>query len=632
MPPKRPRPLAPSDDSSSKRSRAASSDTSHAEKPYPCDQCDLSYVNGSSLGRHKREGHKREKHGTPTKFGCMRCGSNFLRPEGVKNHIDKNRCSSLRGDVTQPQQLLQTGGSVPVSCIKDPFASFLESDAWSPYRNSLPTAPQDDFSTHDMDPSLLTTASHDTGLLKPFHPVDRPERAKRLEHATSSLSSLASGGLEVSDWAWRYISCAGVLHNYMYDQIKLAERYETKKEKRFRDQRERREWKESRCTRPRPPCRIPLPPAFDLPPPQDLEYLLLLQRRARRRLYVMEAFHVTHRKFTLHALEHVDSGPTECRSGRIVRHTANVKQAWTDAVTTAHRLLSGKLPRELHSVLGVAQLASAICSAMNDIDSPIASEDKFLSDLSRWRQLLPSESHASFDCYANSLWDNRPPSDLAWEVHHDTETLLYFQDLLAEMLSHIEFMPPGEVDLASALPPLDLVSHSQDIPTHSSVSPIPIFHEASPAVMDDLDIPNEDDLKPSTLAEFTLFAVGAIFALIMAYILRKSPPPTLHKSALTTPSSIHRSLHRPGLVPLLHHNGPSITRPSRPASLAAACIPSYKLPASRTLDPAIGNGPHSRCRDAGPPTSPAHDARRPGLAAAHYALLRRLCRSRLRLV
>jgi hypothetical protein len=96
-----------------------------------------------------------------------------------------------------------------------------------------------------------------------------------------------------------------------------------------------------------------------------------------------------------------------------VRHTANVKQAWTDVVTTAHRLLSGKLPRELHSVLGVAQLASAICSAMNDIDSPIASEDKFLSDLSRWRQLLPSESHAAFDCYANSLWDNRPPSDLA---------------------------------------------------------------------------------------------------------------------------------------------------------------------------------------------------------------------------
>jgi hypothetical protein len=529
MPPKRPRPLAPSDDSSSKRSRAASSDTSHAEKPYPCDQCDRSYENSSSLGRHKREEHKREEHGTPTKFGCRHCGSKFLRPEGVKNHIDKNRCSSLRDDVTQRQQLLQTGSWLPVSCIEDPFASFLESDAWSPYRNSLATAPQDDFSSHDMDPSLLTTASYDTAFLKRFHPVARPERAKRLEHATSSLSSLASGGLEVPRFPW-YTLGAADFEDYD-EQFKLAKRYETKKAKRFREQQERREWKESRCTRPRPPCRIPLPPAFDLPPPQDLEYLLFLQGRARRRLYVMEAFHSTHRKFTVHALEHMDSKPTECRSGRIVRHTANVKQAWTDAITTAHRLLSGKLPRELYSVLGVAQLASAIRSAMDDPDSPMASEDKFLSDLSRWRQLLPLQSHAAFDFYADLLWYNRPPSDLAWKETQDMDTLVYFQDLLSEMLSHIESTPPEEVNLDSALPPLDVVSYSQDSPTHSPVSPLRIPNEVTPAFIDSLDILNEDDFKPSTLAEFTLFAAGAVFALILVYILRKS---TVHPPQVST--------------------------------------------------------------------------------------------------
>jgi hypothetical protein len=555
----------PFEDSPSKRSRTASSDTSRAEKPYPCDQCDLSYENSPSLGRHKRE-----KHGTPTKFGCMHCGAEFLRPEGVKNHIDKNICSSLRGELPPPLTLHHTGDWAPDSYMEGHIASPNGSDSWSPCQDSLPTAP-----------------------------------ARRLEQTRSYLWSLGASVQNI------LLSAASARFAF----LEYCERYRRDK---------------SRCTRPRPPSRSPWPPAFDLPPPQDLEYLLLLQRRARRRLCVMEAFHLTHRKFTLHALELMDSNPTECRSGQIMRHMASVKQAWKDGVDAAHRLLSGKLPRELHSVLGVAQLASAIRSAMDDIDSPIASEDKFLSDLSRWRQLLPFESYAAFDCYADSLWDNRPPSDLAWKTTQDVDTLVYFQDLLADMLSHIESTPPEEVDLGFAPPPLGVVSHSQDSPTHSPVSSIPIPDQVSPATINNLDIPNEDDFKPSTLADLALYAAGAIFALILAYILRKSPAPPLHKSALTPRSSIHRSLHRPSLVPLLHHYGASITRPPRPVSLAAPCIPSYKLPASPTLDPAIGNGPHPRCRDADPPTSPVYDARRPGVAAAHRAVFRRHCRGQLR--
>ena len=492
MPPKRLRSLAPSGDSPNKRSRAASSDTSQAEKPYPCNQCDLSYENSPSLGRHKRE-----KHGTPTKFGCKHCGAEFLRPEGVKNHIDKNICSSLQLRGSLMRHTDNWALAWTASFMADHIASPNGSDPSSPYQHSC-----------------------------------LPARVRRFEQTISWLFSLGASGESALRDSRAY-------DEFVPEMGSFAERRE----------RERHERDKSRCTRPRPPCKSPLPPAFDLPPPQDLEYLLLLQRRARRRLYVMEAFRSTHRKFTLHALEHMDSNPTECRSDQIMRHMASVKQAWKDGVDAAHRLLSGKLPRELHSVLGVAQLASAIRSAMDDIDSPIASEDKFLSDLSRWRQLLPSESHAAFDCYADSLWDNRPPSDLAWKTTQDVDTLVYFQDLLADMLSHIESTPPEEVDLASALPSLDVVTHSQDSPTHSPVSPIPIPPEVPPATINNLDIPNEDDFKPSTLADLALYAAGAIFALILAYILRKSPPSTLHKSALTPRSSIHRSLHRSSLVP-----------------------------------------------------------------------------------
>jgi hypothetical protein len=437
------------------------------------------------------------------------------------------------------------------SNMKDYIASSNGSDPWPPHRHSLPTAP----------------ASH-------------------LEQTRSYLSSLGTSGKSALQDNRTY----PVVHDYR-ERLRLLGVLMWLSEP-----------DKSPCTIPRPPSTSPWPPAFDLPPPQDLEYLLLLQRRARRRLYVMEAFRSTHRKFTLHAQEHVDSNPTECQ---IMRHIASVKQAWKDGVDAAQRLLSGKLPRELHSVLGVTQLASAIRSAMDDIDSPIACKDKFLSDLIRWRQLLPSESHAAFDRYADSLWDNRPPSYLASKAPQDMDTLVYFQDLLADMLSHIESTQPEEVDPASALPPLDIVSHSQDFPTHSPVSPIPTSPEVSPATIDSLDIPNEDDFKPSALADLALYAAGAIFALILAYILRKSPAPTLHKSVLTPRSSIHRSLHRPSLVPLLHHYGASITRPPRPASLVAPCIPFCKLPASRTLGPAIGNGPHPRCRDADPPNSPS---------------------------
>jgi hypothetical protein len=125
----------------------------------------------------------------------------------------------------------------------------------------------------------------------------------------------------------------------------------------------------------------------------------------------MDSFQSTHRKFirSQYVSEHVSTPPSSKGWDQFMNHQIDLKQAWNDGEAAAHRLLSGDLPRELHSVLGIAQLASAIRPAMDDVHASAALEETFLSDLNRWRQLLPSDSHAAFDYYADILWDNQPP-------------------------------------------------------------------------------------------------------------------------------------------------------------------------------------------------------------------------------
>jgi len=262
---------------------------------------------------------------------------------------------------------------------------------------------------------------------------------------------------------------------------------------------------------------------------------------------------------------------------------------------------------------------------MNDIDSPVASKERFLCDLSRWRQLLPSDFHAAFDYHADMLWDNRPPSDTAWQKSHDAETLVYFQDMLAEMLSHIECSPPERAKLECALPSPDKASHVSSVATPSPDLSVLAREEVLHEVETMMELPSHDNSERTTLAEFVLYSAGAIFALILAYLLRKPRQLTCPNFLLTVLYSVHRSLLCPSPMLLFHHFGGSYTRSQRPAFLAAACIPPYELPASRTPDPAIGNGPHARCSDAQPPTSPSHNARRYGVGGAHSAVLRRHC-------
>jgi hypothetical protein len=284
---------------------------------------------------------------------------------------------------------------------------------------------------------------------------------------------------------------------------------------------EQRERDKSRCTSRYSSPRPPFPPTSDCPPPQDLEDLVLQQSRSRRRLRLMASFRSTHCKFGNQTLEQTWVASEDCNS-RMACHQFDHKQAWKDGVGAAQRLLSGDLPRELHSVLGVAQLASAIRSAMDDVDTPAASEETFLSDLNRWRHLLPSDSHAAFDCYADMLWDDRPPSDLAREVPHDTETLVYFQDLLATMLSYIEYSPPKQHEIKSTLSQSGQMSNPSPAATRfpSLLSPKP--NEGLSGVVNLVEAADQDELQQVDIAELSLYSAGAIFALILAFLLCKS--------------------------------------------------------------------------------------------------------------
>jgi len=551
------------------------------KKKYSCHTCRVSYKNRSSLGRHNRE-----KHGTTAILDCRHCGKIFRRPEGVRNHIVKNRCSAASTFHDQPGLIHD---AVPASPILEALPNSSNDTSLSDAMTiasvtdssccvSTPCPPnsvhgRNFTSTQTNKPILPQEASLTSAAIPITTQVflrSGLQRQTRLDRAASHLSEL-----DLSAEARLGFSSKHILRKLFFKSGKVFRMIW----KTVPDQKQC-ERNKTWCTIPRHPCRSLFPPAFEYPPPQDLEYLLVQQHRARRRVRVIDSFRAKHCRFSRNAPEDVNAATPDAWGSRMMRHQTNIKQAWKDGVVAARQLLSGSLPGELHSVLAVAQLASAIRSTMDDNDIPVASEEKFLSDLSRWRQLLPSNSHAAFDYYADLLWENRPPSDLAWSEYHDAETLVYFQDLLMEMLSHIESSPPKRNKLQFN-PPSSEATKPAPIPSLYSPSPSTLVHdEALLDVSDATDTETPDERKLTNLAELVLYSAGAIFALILAYLLRKSRSSTLSQSLLTPPFSVLRPLLGPSLVSLFHYDNPSSPRRSRSTPLVTAGIPSCKLPSS----------------------------------------------------
>ena len=235
---------------------------------------------------------------------------------------------------------------------------------------------------------------------------------------------------------------------------------------------------------------------------------------------MLESFRITHRK--LAHVKHIScwSFDAEYRA-KILRHVTDFKHAWRNGMRAARQLLRGTLSRELHTVLGVAQLASAIRNAVDYIDLPVASEGKFLADLGRWRQLLPSRSHEAFDYYADVMWDTRPPSNLAWREPHDAETLVYFQDQLKKMLSLMELSPFERATPKLTFQSSNTVSDSPSIATTLSSLPDPMPDQIRVTQAMPVEISSQDEPMPMTPGEVVLYSAGAIFALILTLLLRK---------------------------------------------------------------------------------------------------------------
>jgi hypothetical protein len=599
MPPIRLRPLAPSAGSSSASPYPPLSPVDAREKG-SCDICKRSYKNSSSLERHKREKH--EKAAT---FDCRHCGQTFQRPEGLRNHIVKTRCSAAN---TPGYRLVMLHNAVPGAPRSETASTPSYEGEHSPSHSTTITT------NSEYLPRFADIPRVSGEFPTPTH-IDKYSVSASIHGTMRDLPVAQDNLVDLDRWVrYAYTLGLGMTKPTSWTDPRLSPEMQDKwKQLELRESAlyppaapDDQIW--SPCTTRRSPLTTPFPPAFDIPAPQDLEYLIWQQDCAKRRLRMMESFQSTHRKFMngTHTQEHTDH--------QISQHQTNFKQAWRDGVAGAKQLLSGTLPRELHSVLGITQVASAIRSAVDDIDPAMASEDKFLSDLGRWRQLLPSDSHAAFDHYADLLWDKRPPSNSAWKKVHDAQTLVYFQDLLAELLSHVGSSPPERATINFAPDPPAPTSHPPSLS-------LPVHDEALPMVGNPVKGASKDYITQQSLMELALYSAGAIFALIVAFLLRKSPPCKPWTSLLTSCFSVHESLHSASLVPLLHHRG---------LFDSAACIPSCELPAPRTLDPAIGDGPHPRCSHAWRPTSAVHAARRFAVAAAHRAVLRRHCRRQLR--
>jgi hypothetical protein len=387
MPPKRLRPLVSSDEKPGKRPRH-SLNTPCVGKPCPCDQCHLSYEKRPSLRRHKGL-----KHGKMASFNCEHCGDPFQRPEGVRNHVLKNRCSAAntldhrlglrhnavpapktRGVLfapssdSPPSNLAIAASTTDSSCsAKTPYPpNSLEVEVHASTRTPYDRAVEDRllregqntaWSPHIDD--VLCNLSCLENALTGVHGFD----STHVRHSDFSHSASQSLTLGKHLGSRHKGNCAGDIlyhpkQNYspiaLHEWGHLAPRERTSLSS----------WRAERSSQPSPLCcttrrvssTAPFPPSFNFPPPQDLEHLLWEQDRAKRRARVMESFQLTHRKFMDgESRPEVTQGLlSDAWDGRLAHHQIHFRQAWKDGVQAARRLLSGHLPRELYSVLGVA--------------------------------------------------------------------------------------------------------------------------------------------------------------------------------------------------------------------------------------------------------------------------------------
>ena len=193
--------------------------------------------------------------------------------------------------------------------------------------------------------------------------------------------------------------------------------------------------------------------------------------------------------------------------------TWSYHDAKRDGFTAVDNLFEGNLPRssDLKGVLGLAQVASAMRDVIADHKASkktrLVSREEFGNDLDRLRCLLHGSLLSTWDACTSVMWNKDGRSSVNWLGEHQDRvaTVSYFQGLFDMFLASSRM---SSTNLDSDLD----CQYPQDVVKNSGYPEIDL---------DDCDAltPTLDLRSKSSYMQFAFIAAGAIFGLLLAFLI-----------------------------------------------------------------------------------------------------------------
>lgn len=489
-------------------------------KPHQCQLCPKSYKNTQSLGRHLREGHGGQNGIAPApKHTCAECGLEYQRPEGLKTHCEREHGGAQQASQDADLTIRYAeGGDVETGLSADDGQDLTVTSNVLSYHaitQRMPPVPRSSWPVFGLGVDL-----------------NEPQRLRleRLERAGQVVTEMRT----LYDAQRRYETMTTPLNKTRYAQLQWDSA-----PRRAKNKIPPPDWKTY--------CRVRgkkiSPPIPGWPEPQDLEILIRREERRRRFHRFMNYFRETHAKFQHESSEPPDPELQCMMDINVLKalrpHKEDVRRAFKDGLSAIRKILAGVLPDRLDAALGIAEVASAICKMVGEKETSTVSEDDFLSDLSRLKVTLESAHQAAYDYYTSLLWGDRPLEDVVWEGVLDGENLIYLQDLLSKLLLNSGFeiidknLSESETALEAHLASVASHKASGSLDTASSLNMScqpPLASDGAEGFKTTTEpIPapsnswNETAQGPTLQLNFVLMAAGAIFGLVMIFVLCKTP-------------------------------------------------------------------------------------------------------------
>ena len=235
--------------------------------------------------------------------------------------------------------------------------------------------------------------------------------------------------------------------------------------------------------------------------------------RKRKYAELVKSFVDTHLKFTFSSPDSIQPMIDSATWTLLGDHALHYQDAWADGIQAMKRIIGGQLPssKDFRGILGFTQVASAMRDVLRKADSPLASTEKFLNDLDRWRTLLEEDMLPAYDQTVRALWGKENRSATGWMHTVDQEQILkYFQDLVCQLLSTGSMLDLEHPNIDD--PPTD----------HSATSGDRYVTRTPATTMPGSPSPQGIETSPSTAtptSQYVMMAAGAIFGLVMAFLL-----------------------------------------------------------------------------------------------------------------